>query len=70
MTFDINYPIPPEYYISWSGEGESLLISYGYIESHRSLTTGLDNLETFTEEAPYLARLAEFGINPNEEETV
>jgi hypothetical protein len=61
MVKDINYPIPPEWFIAWS-EGTPILISYGYIESHQCLTTGLDNLEVFYDKESYEARLLQFGI--------
>lgn len=56
---NINYPIPPKWYIAFTGNR----YSYGKIESNQCMTSGLENIETFTEEAPYLARLTQLGIS-------
>jgi len=66
MVHNINYPLPPEWYISWS-EATPIIISYGYIESHQCLSTGLDNLEVFYDKESYTARLLQFGIVENNE---
>ncbi len=60
---EIIYPLELTYYIAWDGD----VVSYGVNNIDQQTTTGLSNLETFTDETLYLARLLEFGITPTED---
>jgi hypothetical protein len=59
MTHELVYPIVPTYFIAWEGES----IGYGLNDVNQQTTSGLANFETFTDEAEYVLRLAEFGVD-------
>lgn len=65
MTHEVNYPEIKTYFIGRLPNGYS---SHGVIEPTQCMTTGLEELETFTDEAQYLARAAELGIVIESEE--
>lgn len=58
MTNEINYPKTTTYYIA-NGSGE---ISYGKIEPDQCMTTGLQNVEQFTDRDTWVDRLLVLGI--------
>jgi hypothetical protein len=55
----IIYPAVTTYFIAYEGDD----VAYGVTMSNQTTTTGLANLETYTDRNSYLARLAEFGIS-------
>lgn len=59
MVHSVNYPPVPTYYIA-TGDNA---ISYGLTGVENCTTTGLANLEAFTNEEDYVARLLELGID-------
>jgi len=64
---ELNNPIPPKYFIVWNiaADGSKHPISYGFVESNQLMSSGLHFIETFTDEALYLAALALLDIFPN-----
>lgn len=43
------------------------IVHYGVLEPGQEVSTGQDQLETFTKESEYLNRLQELGINPDQD---
>lgn len=63
---EIIYPTSKTWYIAYTGNS----YSYGLIESNQWLTTGLNSIESFSNETSYLARLNELGLTPNDPQNV
>lgn len=56
---ELNHPDVPTYFIAWGEEN----IAYGINYPTQQTTSGLENFETFIEEAPFLARLGDFNVD-------
>ncbi len=59
MIHEINYPVPPVWYISYTPD---LYNSYGYLSSDECLATGMELLETYLTEEEWHARLIKLGF--------
>ena len=60
MTKEISFPAVRTWFIAYSGEANA----FGCVESNQTMTTGLDTLETFTDEEAWEARMEELHIQP------
>lgn len=66
MSIEIK-PVDPNH-VYWVATSNDLtVVHYGLTEHGMVTTTGQPNLETFDNEADYLARLTELGVTPEEE---
>ena len=62
MNQSIHNPNTPTYFIANTGD----TYSFGLVSTGQYMDTGLADIEIFTSEADYIARLVELDLDPHE----
>jgi len=62
---EINYPLVTTYFIAYTVVNENETIyANGKVDPDQCMTTGLEEMETFTDYELYAQRCAELGLDP------